>query len=112
GESFRGPRTHTRAHGRRMFLERLEPRRLFSAGALDTSFGNGGLAPLPPFRDASHQIVLMSDGRVVALMGNPFSSFSPGGSTVARYTRGGQLDLAFGGGDGMIEVPVNAALAV
>src|SRR5581483_6668070 len=77
-------------------LEELEPRRLFDAGSLDTSFGNKGISTVFPgehfFTFAVNDlstVLPMSDGRVV-VPGSITSEFA-----TRRLLAGGDLDPLF-----------------
>ncbi|HYE21570.1 MAG TPA: hypothetical protein VEA69_24205, partial [Tepidisphaeraceae bacterium] len=84
-------------------VERLEPRALLAAGALDATFGGGGLVTTDLLGRAN------TDGRAVAALdGGKFlvggqASSGDGQSTfadaiVARYNADGTLDTSFGSG--------------
>ena len=89
---------------------------LSADGALDQSFGSGGTAsPLIQSSCACAPAALAPDGGIV-LTGHtgelpPAAGGGPAGSTanrtwvVARLTASGQPDPAFGGGDGVAELP-------
>lgn len=80
-----------------MIIERLEPRRMLSAGQLDASFGNHGRV-LTHFANAEaviQQLVPMLDGRVLAA---GYAKLADGTSAVAlaRYFADGTADPSFG----------------
>jgi len=75
-------------------LEALEDRCLLSAGALDPTFGSGGIVNTGPSGTA-YAVALQTDGKIV-VAGPPASGGSAG--TVARYTPTGALDTSFGNG--------------
>ncbi len=66
-------------------------------GSLDTSFGGGGevTTPIGTSHDDAYAIVLQSDGKLV-VAGD--SAGSPYDFALARYTKNGSLDSAFGTG--------------
>lgn len=75
--------------------------RFLSTGALDTSFGNAGIAPLPPGASGITQaiftgsVALQSDGKILV------SSLSPSNSSqyiVSRLNFNGTVDTSFGAG--------------
>jgi uncharacterized delta-60 repeat protein len=77
-------------------LEALEDRCLLSAGALDPSFGTGGIVSSMAF--AANDLALQGDGRIVTvgighLPGNGYGKFG-----VARYNADGSADTSFGAG--------------
>jgi uncharacterized delta-60 repeat protein len=69
--------------------EPLEPRRLFAAGDLVESFGDGGLV-LDPARDAT-SVVLQQDGKIVVA-----GATSGGDFWLARFASNGTPDDTFG----------------
>jgi uncharacterized delta-60 repeat protein len=73
-------------------------------GALDTSFGSGGLV-LTQFsvQDEFYGVTIQSDGKIVAAGDETISSNTLG--LVARYNPNGTLDTTFGGGTGAAEGP-------
>ena len=75
--------------------EVLEQRRLLSA-TLDNSFGGDGKVEAPEgfFTDTA----ITTGGKLVAL-------YDDDGSRVTRYNSNGEIDMSFGGGDGVAEVP-------
>jgi uncharacterized delta-60 repeat protein len=83
-------------------LEALEDRRLLSAGALDPTFGSGGIVttPLNNYNDTAYGEVLQPNGDII-VYGDAQTS---GGGTyldqfgLARYTPAGTLDTTFGSG--------------
>jgi uncharacterized delta-60 repeat protein len=72
----------------------LEDRCLLSAGALDPTFGSGGIVNTGPSGTA-YAVALQTDGKIV-VAGTPATGGSAG--TVARYTPTGALDTSFGNG--------------
>lgn len=80
-------------------IERLESRSLLSAGALDTTFGNGGRV-VSNFRglgtsfsdEQGHAVAVQSDGKIVA-GGTAFAGTIAG---MARYNADGTPDQTFG----------------
>jgi uncharacterized delta-60 repeat protein len=94
------PRTRTRRPFRPR-LDALEDRFLLTAGALDTTFGNGGvvLTSFPPVSKQFHgtagsafAVAIQSDGKIVAA-GWGLHDFA-----LARYNTNGTLDSTFGSG--------------
>jgi len=78
--------------------ERLEERRLLSAGDPDPSFGVGGVATADfGGAEAARAIAVQADGRTVAV----------GGRAMARFTAAWALDPTFSG-DGKVTVPFEA----
>jgi uncharacterized delta-60 repeat protein len=87
-------------------LVRFTPR-----GALDRSFGRGGVAELPPAgRSSFTALTIQRDGRLLiagsAALRSGYSHFA-----VARYTRSGVLDRTFGNG-GVVETPAPYSLGI
>jgi hypothetical protein len=76
----------------RFQLEALEGRALLTAGALDSSFGNGGYVTNSSLTPSAVAAVQPWDGKTI-LVG--FDSKSAG---VSRYNTDGTLDLSFGAG--------------
>ncbi len=74
-------------------LEELEDRCLLSAGALDPTFGNGGIVTtsLTKNNDSASGVLLQSNGDLVPYGGS-------GTFELARYTPSGSLDPSFGSG--------------
>src|SRR5437868_3322858 len=107
---------HTRARSQpaqSMFVcsEPLEPRRLMSAGDLDTSFGVGGVRTLPltdPYADAGFRpmAVDVQNGKTV-IVGQINSFAGEEKSYIVRLTSSGALDTTFGGGDGIVITEVD-----
>ena len=90
-------------------VERLEGRRLLTAGDLDTSFGVGGVvttdvnAPGGGTDIARAVVVMQADGKIV-VAGETSRSGAGTQFALARYNANGTLDVTFGGGDGMVTV--------
>lgn len=80
--------------------------RLLSNGALDPSFGSGGVASLP-FPAGSfgegEAVAIQPDGKIVVAGGA--KGAVDGDVAVLRYGADGTLDPTFGGGDGIAIVP-------
>jgi uncharacterized delta-60 repeat protein len=74
-------------------------------GLLDTGFGAGGIVTTPVGNHArGHGLALQPDGKLVVT-----GHVSGGGSqdiALLRYNADGSLDTGFGGGDGIVTVPV------
>jgi uncharacterized delta-60 repeat protein len=82
---------------RRLAIEQLEGRRVFAAGALDSSFDSDGLVTvnLGDSRSVGRGVVVQPDGKSVIVgesHGGRSSDFA-----VARYNVDGSLDTSFGG---------------
>src|SRR5437764_11939332 len=91
-------------------LERLEPRQLFSAGALDPSFGTGGVKTLPltdPYAGGTYlpTSVDVVNGKTV-VVGQINSYADQEKSFIARLNGDGSMDTTFGGGDGIVTTTV------
>lgn len=76
--------------------DRLLLARLDRDGALDPSFGNGGIADLGFDRALSTGLTLQADGKVLALADRAGSN--PADAVLIRLLRNGQLDPRFGVG--------------
>ncbi len=76
-------------------LEALEDRTLLNAGALDTTFGNGGIA-LGSFgmNTSADAVAVQPDGKVI--VAGMSSGVDTSNFVVARYTSAGILDTSFG----------------
>jgi uncharacterized delta-60 repeat protein len=88
----------------RLRLEHLEGRDVPAAiGALDPSFGTGGLVTTDfGAVDQARAVAVQPDGKIVAAgVGTGNVNFA-----VARYNPDGSPDPTFGGGDGLIDIPV------
>jgi uncharacterized delta-60 repeat protein len=79
--------------------------RLLPDGALDPTWGEGGVAttPLGEFAYAS-DVAVQPDGKVVAVGEAPNSGNED--FAIVRYLSNGTPDPAFGGGDGVVILPV------
>lgn len=75
--------------------------RYTSSGALDTTFGTGGIVTVSFAAAEVRSIAILADGKIV--VGGYASSinFSNRSFVVARFTESGALDTTFGGGDGI-----------
>jgi uncharacterized delta-60 repeat protein len=86
----------------RLHLEGLEDRCLLSSGALDPTFGSGGIVTtsLNRYDDFAHGVLLQSNGDIIAYGGadtvNHGTAYA--GFGLARYTPSGSLDTTFGSG--------------
>lgn len=80
--------------------------RLLADGALDPSFGSGGVASLP-FPAGSFgggdAVAIQPDGKIV--VAGEAKGAVDGDVAVLRYQADGTLDPSFGGGDGIVIVP-------
>jgi uncharacterized delta-60 repeat protein len=95
----RRTRNHRRSFRARPRLERLEDRAVPTTGALDLTFGTGGLATadfLGPSPDWTQSVAVQADGKVVVAG----SAEGYGGKDFAlvRYNPNGSLDTSFGAG--------------
>jgi uncharacterized delta-60 repeat protein len=79
--------------------------RLLENGALDPGFGAGGVVrtPFAGFGEA-RAIAIQPDGRIV--VAGSAEGVADSDFLVARYLSSGALDPSFGGGDGIVLVPV------
>src|SRR5262245_54667827 len=87
---------------RSMSLDQLESRKLFAAGANDTSFSDDGLVT-HSFGTAQDGIdsVVDASGRVI-VVGDTDQGTGNKDAFIERYTSAGALDTTFGdGGDGV-----------
>ncbi len=97
----RPPRSFTRPR-----LEALEGRYLLSAGALDPTFGSGGLVTtVPGAGGRANAMAIQSDGDVVVAgwAKDPKTGYQD--FMVARYNLDGTLDATFGNG-GIVLTPI------
>jgi uncharacterized delta-60 repeat protein len=89
-------------------VEKLEPRALFAAGALDPSFGQGGRLVVQFPGDEVITVVrdraLQPDGKIVISGDTPDPAAGVGGTdfAVGRLNPDGTPDTTFGGGDGVV----------
>ncbi len=83
-------------------LESLEPRRLFSAGELDTTFGDNGISDLDPSGQDGLRALGALPGGGVFVVGTDNLGKVIFLKTIAD---GSRLDSAFGGGDGKVTTP-------
>ena len=94
-------RDFAHAQSRWNAIERLEQRRLLSAGDLDVTFsGNGTLLGNLGGTEKVNDVVAQNDGKVV-VVGSTEKSGNSNGFAI-RYTSAGALDSTFGGGDGVV----------
>src|SRR5262249_1861763 len=78
-------------------LEALEDRSLPSGGALDPTFGTGGIVITPAgASSAAHSVAVQNDGKIVAA-GQTISSDGSSDMAVVRYNIDGSLDSTFNG---------------
>ena len=84
----------------------LEDRCLLSAGALDTTFGTGGIVTtaLTSGQDYNQGVLIQSNGDIIAY-GTASGLHHGGGTELARYTPSGSLDSTFGSGGIVTAVP-------
>ena len=78
-------------------LEKLEDRCLLTAGALDTTFGTGGLVvnDLGSTSDRAFEVVIQSDGKIITA-GDTIRSGTGQDFALVRYNSNGALDTSFG----------------
>ena len=78
-------------------LEKLEDRCLLTAGALDTTFGTGGLVvtDLGSTFEHAYDMVIQADGRIVTA-GDTIRSGTGQDFALVRYNINGTLDTSFG----------------
>lgn len=106
--SRKARRTASAPHRCRPRLEALEDRCLLSAGALDPTFGSGGIVTTAPAKsyDSANGVLLQPNGDIITYGGmantnttnSPNSNNSPNSIGLARYTPDGNLDPTFGKG--------------
>jgi uncharacterized delta-60 repeat protein len=77
-------------------LEPLEDRSLPSAGFLDPTFGSGGIVHGGGFNDSANAILVQADGKII--VAGVSGGIDTASFVVARYTKAGVLDQAFGTG--------------
>jgi uncharacterized delta-60 repeat protein len=95
----------------RPYLPRFALVRLTAGGTPDADFGTAGVVTTPVGGDPGatgvgggiEALALQPDGKIVAA-GYAYWS-GQARFLIARYTSTGDLDLPFGGGDGMVDVP-------
>ena len=77
-------------------------------GSLDTSFGGGDGFVVTDFgrRDGASAVEVLPDGRILVAGGSEESGTGDYRFALARYTAGGALDTSFGGGDGIVDLPM------
>ena len=102
GKGARRSRRRSWFSGRRIdaAVERLEDRSLLSAGALDPTFGLGGIVTtdfLGSNTDAAQAVALQNDGKIV-VAGHTRDANQNTDFVVTRYNADGTLDAAFGSG--------------
>ena len=98
---------------------RAEPleRRLLLAIDVDPSFGDAGIARIDTGVDGFHGTVLvreLADGKILTVTGVGFAQGQGGtnvNAAVARFTADGLPDTTFGGGDGVVLIPIGDFLA-
>lgn len=79
-------------------------------GDLDPSFGTGGVVSTDlGGEDIARDVAVDSAGRVIVVGDNELSATEQE-AIVVRYTAGGSLDPAFGGGDGIVRFHFGAGL--
>jgi uncharacterized delta-60 repeat protein len=97
---------HSALASRRLFLERLEDRRVLTAGDFDPTFGDGGkvethIGDAPSYNEAHDVVAYQSDGKIiVAGVTDSVSSYD---FAVVRYNSDGSLDNTFGT-DGVVTI--------
>ena len=98
--------------GTAAFLAGIDP-----SGALDPSFGNGGIVTEQEPKPSSSSAVataIAPDGRILVMADSSAASrdLGPGGNVLLRYRRNGALDHSFGGGAGYVPVPYGGSSTV
>src|SRR5438270_545164 len=102
------PSAHAKRKAFRPRLEALEDRCLLSAGALDTTFGSGGLVTGPSAQATNPRtalpaspvsaVVVQPDGKIIT--GGYLNTATKSGSisdfALVRYNANGSLDTTFG----------------
>jgi uncharacterized delta-60 repeat protein len=82
-----------------------------SSGALDSTFGSGGIVTTPIFSlDAlAAAVAVQGDGKIVAagLAGSTFNNVWD--VALLRYNANGSLDTGFGGGDGIVTTDIGSS---
>jgi uncharacterized delta-60 repeat protein len=95
----------------RLHVESLEDRTLLSGGALDPTFGSGGIAtfssPVPVQLSGFSRIAVQEDGKIiVAQATNPMPYIPYYHIVVSRLNADGSLDISFGaGGNAVLHFP-------
>src|SRR5262249_52429241 len=87
---------HPRRGSYRLRLEALEDRRLLSAGALDPTFGSGGVVTTllnSRSTDRAYSVAVQPDGKIIAVGDGKGSTDQIG---LVRYNANGSLDTTFG----------------
>src|SRR4051812_34698766 len=78
-------------------LEALEPRRMLSAGDLDTSFGDGGIVTTTFDGDVMRiSSARQSDGKLLVAADVSRPKIDDSNTTLLRYLGNGQIDSKFG----------------
>jgi uncharacterized delta-60 repeat protein len=83
-------------------IESLEPRRLFAAGDLDPTFGNGGIAQTPPPEAVTLGAAIVLDDDRILVGGYARAGTGLFPYLIRRFNPDGTPDTTFGGGDGLI----------
>ena len=85
-------------------LQKFALARFTSDGRLDQRFGGGDgkvlTAVFPGGHSFASDLVVQTDGKLVAAGGGDTGDFANSDFALARYHPGGRLDTTFGGGDG------------
>ena len=97
-KSRRVPPSRCRPSAFRPRLEALEDRCLLTAGALDPTFGSGGIATTSTYNGAPlGNVAIQADGKVLATS-TPSNSRGIEEAGVTRFNADGSLDTSFGNG--------------
>lgn len=88
---FRAQPRVSRRSSYKLQVESLEDRCVPTAGALDATFGNGGVVTAPTIQGNNVDVAVRADGKIVA-SGTTSHDFA-----VARYNSDGSPDSSFGG---------------
>jgi uncharacterized delta-60 repeat protein len=83
-------------------VDALEDRCLLSAGALDPTFGSGGIVTTQVStggsrNDIANAVILQSDGKIVAAGSAEIGKNNTASQALVRYSPAGGLDTTFGG---------------
>jgi len=82
-----------------------------SSGALDSTFGTGGIVTTPIFSldAAAAAVAVQGDGKIVAAGLAGSTSSNVWDVALLRYNANGSLDTGFGGGDGIVTTDIGSS---
>jgi uncharacterized delta-60 repeat protein len=80
-------------------------------GSLDPAFGDGGIVLSDVEGGMSADAMVLDSTSSIVVAGSGSAGERSGDPAVARLLRDGRLDSSFGGGDGMVRVPVEMDVA-